>query len=258
MSVSKNILFLSLQKALPSELVLNLIEEYLHIKQQFLLRKWRPTELSSGRFGECVLRIIEYSDKSTFTPFGTQIKSETVIKSAENNISLDESIRLIIPRLVRVILDFRNKRDVAHVGGQVNPNEQDSLLVSHSSDWIMAEIVRRFHSVSISDASKIIKSILELKIPVINEFEGYIKILDTKLNSKEKTLLLLYYKQPESISDSQLCEWVQYKSLTNYKSKILKLLDKEALIHYTASRAFLTTKGSLYVENKIDIEKISI
>ena len=217
MSLTKNSLVLSLQKRLPSELVSNLLSEYFHIKQQFLLKRWRPTELDCARFSECALRIIENSDKGTYTPFGTQLSAEKIIKSAENNTTLDDSIRFLIPRLCRVVLDFRNKRDVAHVGGEVNPNEQDSLLVVHSADWIMAEIVRKFHSVSISEANKIVKSILELKIPIINDFDGFLKILNVKLDTREKTLLLLYYKQPESISESDLFSWSGYGNIANYK-----------------------------------------
>ena len=258
MSYSKKFLLSSLQANLPNELVEKLLNEYSHIKQQFLLKKWRPTELECGRFCECVLRIIEYCDRGHYTPFGVQAKSEQIIKNAENNVNLNDSIRFLIPRLVRVVLDFRNKRDIAHVGGEVSPNEQDSLLVVHSSDWIMAEIVRKFHSVTISEASKIVKSILELKIPIINEFDGFLKILNTKLDARQKTLVLIYYKQPDSVSDSDLFKWSGYGQFGNYKLRILKVLNEESFIHYANNKCFLTNKGIIYVENHITIEEILI
>jgi hypothetical protein len=256
MSLNKKILIASLQKNLPNEVVENLVSEYIHIKQQFLLRKWRPTELNCGRFGECVLRVIEHVTKSTYTPFGAKLESEKIIRDAANNGNLSETFQLLIPRLTRVILDFRNKRDVAHVGGEVDPNEQDSLLVVHSSDWIMAEIVRKFHNTNLTEAAKLVKSILEFRIPILNEFDGFVKILDINLDTTEKTLCLIYYKQPEKVSESDLFLWSGYGNIANYKSKILKKLDSQALIHYKDGKCELTSKGILFIEKNIDLNKV--
>jgi hypothetical protein len=48
--------------------------------------------------------------------------------------SAPDSIRLHIPRTFRVIYDIRNKRDAAHLGDGIDPNLQDSTLVSAASE----------------------------------------------------------------------------------------------------------------------------
>lgn len=252
MTLNKEDLINSLKKQLPSNLVEELINEFIHIKQQYFLRKWRATELNSARFSECVLRILEFLDGKSVTPLETAIKSsEGVINSISNNISLDESVRLVIPRLVRVVLDFRNKRDVAHVGGEVNPNQSDSLLVIHSCNWILTELVRKYHSVSIDMASQIVKEINEISIPIINEFDGFVRVLDNKLDASQKTLCILYYKSPEKIQDKKLFEWVGYSNLPNFKSRILKKLHDDNLLHYMHGFCELTSKGILFAEKNI-------
>jgi hypothetical protein len=257
MSFSEIILLNSLKIHIPQDICLELIKEYKHVKSQFFLRKWRPAELSGGRFCECILRAIEYLDTGSFTPFGVSLKSsDAIIRSAENNVSLSDSIRFIIPRLVRVILDFRNKRDVAHTGGEVSPNQLDSILISHTSDWILAELVRKFHRIDLIEAKKLIDSMIEIKIPIIDDINGFPKILNTKLDATEKTLLLLYYKSPDTILDTDLFNWVTYSSIGNYRTRILNVLDEKALLHRSNLKSLITRKGVLFVEAKINIQEI--
>ena len=139
MSIIESKIINSLKVNLPEDVLIELVKEFKEIKLHFMLRKWRPTELNCGRFCECVLRLLQHLNGDPITPFGKIINSEIVINSIANNTGLDESIRLLIPRLVRVVLDFRNKRDIAHVSVEISPNEADSILVLSSSTWIFVE-----------------------------------------------------------------------------------------------------------------------
>src|SRR6266496_6781352 len=112
MSVSKDYLVSILSTHIPNDILNNIVNEYLHIKQQFFLRKFGPTELNGARFGEAVLRLLEFLNTGRYTAFGKKLESETIIRSVENNTSLKDTIRFFIPRQTRVVLDVRNKRDV--------------------------------------------------------------------------------------------------------------------------------------------------
>lgn len=136
MSVQISQLETALSTQFPQEVFTALLDEYQHIKQQFFLRKFQPAELNAARFSECVLRLIEFLDTGNYTPFGKQLNTQNIINRVSNNTGLPEGIRFFIPQLTRVLLDIRNKRNVAHVGGEVSPNYSDSLFVSHSTDWI--------------------------------------------------------------------------------------------------------------------------
>ena len=254
MSIGKDELVKALSANLPNEIVIIMLDEYEHIKQQFLLRKFQPSELNAGRFGECVMRILEYLNTGNYTPFGTQLRSEQIIRSIENNTVHTDTIRLLIPRLVRVILDVRNKRDVAHVGGEVNSNYSDARLVIICADWILTELVRHFYSCSMDKAQQIVTSINEIRIPIIAEVDGFVRIQDTTLDARKKVLVILYYKQPNKVNDVQLAEWINYNNISRFKNSILSKLDSEAMIHYKNGLCILLPKGSIFVEKNIPLD----
>jgi hypothetical protein len=256
MSIQRTQIELALSAKLPSEILAALLDEYQHIKQQFFLRRFQPTELNAARFSECVLRLIEFLDTGKYTPFGKQLNTQSITNRVSNNTSLPEGIRFFIPQITKVLLDVRNKRNVAHVGGEVNPNYSDSLLVSHSADWILVEIVRNYHTNSIDEARKIVESINETKIPVIVEVGSFVRVQNTKLKADQKTLLILYYKQPNKVSDTDLIKWIKYSNASRYRAEILKSLDDEALIHYENGFCTLLPKGIIYAEKNISPELI--
>jgi hypothetical protein len=256
MSIQRTKLEATLSSHFPTDILITLLDEYQHIKQQFFLRKFQPAELNAARFSECTIRLIEFLDTGKYTPFGKQLDTQKIINRVTNNINLPEGIRFFIPQLIRVLLDIRNKRNVAHVGGEVNPNYSDSLFVSHSTDWILIELIRNYHTNSIDEARKIVESIIETKIPVIAEIDGFIRVQNTKLKSDQKTLLILYYKQPDKLLDVDLMKWIRYTNTSRYRTDILKSLDDDALIHYENGYCEILPKGIVYVEKNISPELI--
>jgi hypothetical protein len=251
MSIAESTLIASLQTALPKDVLIELLKEYKQIKQHFYLAKFLPSELNGGRFAECVLRLLEHVETGNHTPFGTQLDTEKIINRIGNNTNFPNTVRFFLPRLCRVILDVRNKRDVAHVGGEVSPNYSDSLFVVHSADWILTEIVRHYHSCSIQQAADIVKTINEIKIPIVEEINGFVRVLDTSLNADKKVLVILYHKQSNTVSEQDLRTWIEYKNPTHFRDKILLPLHREALIHYEKGSCILTKKGILFVEKNI-------
>ncbi|MBH8575850.1 hypothetical protein I8752_23185 [Nostocaceae cyanobacterium CENA369] len=256
MSIQRSNIETALYSKLPKDILIVLLNEYQNIKQNFFLKKFRPTELNAARFSECILRLIEFLDTGSFTPFGKQLDTQKIINRVTSNTNLPESIRFFIPQLTRVLLDIRNKRNVAHVGGEVDPNYSDSLFVTHSADWILIELIRNYHTNSIDEARKIVASINETKIPLITEIDGFIRIQNTKLNSEEKTLVILYYKQPDKIIDSDLTKWIKYTNISRYRTQILKALDDKALIHYENRFCVILPKGIVWIEKNINLELI--
>lgn len=256
MSIQRLTIEKALSLKLPQDVVISLLDQYQHIKQQFFLRKFQPSELNAARFGECVLRLIQFLDTGSYTPLGKQLKTENIINRAKNNTNLPDGIRFLIPQLTRVLLDVRNKRNVAHVGGEVDPNYSDSLFVSHSVDWILIELIRNYHVNSIDEARKIVESINETKIPVIAEVDGFVRVQNTSLSAELKTLLILYYKQPNKVSDSNLAKWIKYKNISRYRKELLQSLDDKAQIHYENGFCTLLPKGIAFVEKNISTDLI--
>lgn len=242
----------------PQILVDHLLTEYIHLKGQFALQRWQPSELNGGRFGECVIRILEYLNTGNFTKFGVQANREKSLGSVENNTALPDSMRLFMPKLVRVMIDVRNRRNVAHVGGEVSPNAADSQLVCECADWIMVEIIRHYHACTIDEAKSIVKSINEISIPIVTQLDdGFVRIQNTNLSAADKVLVILYYKQPDKVEAKNLARWVRYTNISRFRAQILKDLDSEAMLHYDVSdHCQILPKGSRYVEKNIPLDLI--
>ena len=257
MSVSRKKLVAALSPPLHKEIVTNMLDSYLQIKQQFFLRKFRPSELDGGRFAECVLRLVEQADTETFTAFGQDLKSENIINRVGNNTSLHDSLRFFIPRQARILLDVRNRRDVAHVGGDVSPNYSDSVFICHIADWVLTEIVRIYYNCPIDDARKIVTNINEVKVPIVADVNGFLRVQNVDLDASQKALVILYHKDPEPIRDIDLATWLRYKNQHRWKTEILAKLDAETLIHYDGCHCQLLPKGKLHVERNISLELLS-
>ena len=254
MGVAKNQVITALSPPLPNDIVSHILDNYQEIKQQFAFRRFQPSELNGGRFAESVLRYIQHLDNPPYTPFGKQLDSERIVRRVENNTALHESIRLFIPRLARILLDVRNRRNVAHVGGDVNPNLSDSLFVSHTADWILTEILRIHYNCSINEARKIAESLNEFSIPIIADVNGFPRVQNTSLKLSEKILAILYYKNPTAISDQDLAKWTKYANVSRFKKEILSDLDSQALIHYENGLCTLLPKGVIHTEKNIPLE----
>lgn len=255
MGIAKNQIAAALSPPLPSEIVTHLLDEYQEIKQQMAFHKFRPSELNGGRFAECVLRLVQHLSNPPYTPFGTSLgQTNAIITQVEQNTNLHESMRFFIPRLVRILLDVRNRRDVAHVGGDVSPNLSDSLFISHSADWILTEIVRIYYSCSIESAKKIVESINEVVVPIIADVDGFVRVQNTTLDFKGKALAILYYKSPAKVKDDALVKWTKYSNPSKFKKEILTKLDAEALIHYEGGFCTLLPKGIAFTEKYIPMD----
>lgn len=255
MGIAKSQVIAALSPSLPNEIVTHLLDEYQDIKQHLAFRKFRPSELNGGRFAECVLRLVQHLDNPPYTPFGTSLgNSDNIIRHVESNTSLHESIRLFIPRLTRILLDVRNRRDVAHVGGDVSPNYSDSVFISHSADWILTEIIRIYYSCSVDSARKIADSINEVCVPIIADVDGFVRVQNTSLDFRGKTLAILYYKNTAKVRDTALFKWTRYSNPSIFKRDILSKLDAEALIHYEDGFCTLLPKGIIYTESYIPMD----
>jgi hypothetical protein len=256
MSVTRSEIEAALCQSLPTEVVSALLDEYVSIKKQFFLKNFRPSELNAARFSECVLRLIEFLIMGSYTPFGTKLGSDKIINKAKDATQLPEGIRFYTLSLVRVLLDIRNRRNVAHTGGEVDPNYSDSLFVSHAADWIMTELVRNYHTVDIDEAREIVESINKSPIPVVVETDEFVRVQNAKLSLEKTLLLILYHKYPKSVFFYDLYTWTKHMPKSNSTSvrDCLDKLNEKSLVHPVGSSFVLLPSGIKYVEKNIPLE----
>src|SRR5438128_1178016 len=134
-----------------------MVDAYVEAKRRYHLGDHRPNAVEGGRFSEAVFRLLQHATTGSFTPLGKTLPTiDKLLEKLANLPTADapESVRIHIPRTLRLIYDIRNKRDTAHLGDGIDPNVQDATLVIGNMDWVMAELVRLHHGVSANEAQR--------------------------------------------------------------------------------------------------------
>ena len=216
--------------AAPSEALLNipgnlrdhLLAEFRKLSKNYHESRWEPSELNGGRLSEIVYSILlghlsgEWPDAPS--------KPDNMVDACrrlERFSASPRSLRIQIPRLLIALYEIRNNRNVGHVGGDVDPSHMDATVVFAMSRWIIAELVRVFHSVSTEQAVTIVDSLTERVIPIIWKVDGLNKVLNVGLSASDRMMLLLYATEGTSTS-RLLAASLEYQNLTQFRAKVLK------------------------------------
>lgn len=254
-----NIIKQQLSASIDTVLVDRLLESYVELKQNYYLGKHKPSELDGGHFVEVVIRILQYITNTdhSFTPLGKRldnINNEVARFVQLPTADFHDSIRLHIPRALQAIYGIRSRRGVAHIGGDVSPNLSDSTFVIITCDWIMTEFIRLFYTSSLEEAQKLVDSIAERKVPIIQDFSGYLKVLNPKLSVPNKILVLLYYRGEDGASTKELRQWIKTKWTSHIPTTLKSLEHEKGYIYRDNSQCFITRTGIRFVEKNIPLQ----
>jgi len=241
---------LVLRDNIPLVLMEKIIDVYTKIKSNFWLGKNEECMEKVGKFVEITIRILEYITSGSYTPFENDLKVSGTLKKFENLPKQDfpESIRIIIPRVLYSLYTFRSKRGGAHIK-EVNPNHIDATYIISACDWIIAEFIRLYHTNEEKEIEKIINSIVDRKVPILEEFGEDFKILEPSLSVSDKILIILYKKHPNSVLTDELKKWIKTKTPTHINTA-LKRLDDNGYIYRKNKENTITRKGIAYIEDK--------
>jgi hypothetical protein len=250
MSIDK--IKLALNNSFPPKLVEELTDSYKEQKRNFFLGNHRPTEVEGGRFSEAAFRLLEHHTTGTITPIGTQLNTDGLINQLKNlpgNL-YNDSVRLHIPRTLRVVYDIRNKRDAAHLADGIDPNLQDASFVFGALDWVLAEFVRISGSLSPDAAFALVKAITIHAIPAIEDFDGFLKTLKPSLGPTDRVLLLLYHRGNFGASIDELSKWLKPSQRKNLKRTLIQMENEKDFIVSLNGIKKITRLGVLEVQNK--------
>lgn len=188
---------------------------------------------------------------STVTALSKTLPSvDKLLTTLENAPGQPDSVRLHIPRTLKLIYDIRNKRDAAHLADGIDANLQDATLVIANMDWVVAELVRLHHGVSANDAQRIIEDLVTREVPAVQEIDGQPVIL-SDLKPREQALLMLYRAGAQGMSLNELASALRIERKDHLKSRLSKLdQDRAVLAHPTTGRYYVTSKGSREVETR--------
>lgn len=235
-----------------AKLVDALIEAYIETKRNFYLGGLRLSEVEGGRFCEAAFRMLQEKTTGAYTPIGRTLDVERLRDQLSKLPvgSHPDSIRLHIPRALRVVYDIRNTRDAAHLADNIDPNIQDSTLVVTTLDWVLAEFVRLYHTVTANEAQSIVGSLVTRRAPVVQDFAGFLKVLNTDLLAGDHILVLLYQRGTDGASYTELETWSKPTMRANLKATLNRLVDDRAFVHFSGARYYITESGMQEVERR--------
>ena len=245
---------------IPTSLRTELLAEFDKMVSNYRQRRWEPSALNGAKFCEVTYTIIKGYDGGQYPSSAS--KPSNFIDACRrleqaNPQTTPHSFRILIPRLLPSLYDIRSNRGVGHVGGDVDPNRMDSTLVVQAASWILAELVRVYHSVTTDEAQVAVDRLVERVVPVIWELpDGRIRVLDRSLSMRERMLVVLYYRYPDALHETDLVKAVEHSNASVFRRDILRPAHKKALVDYdeTARVIHLSLLGVREVEEQIDLQ----
>ncbi len=249
----QNAIRASLVGAYDATLVDELLAAYEEAKQNYHLGGLRLSAVEGGRFAEAAFRMLQQETTGKFTVLGKTLpRTDKLIEDMEKLASAahPDSVRIHIPRALRVVYDIRNKRDAAHLGDGIDPNLQDATLVISTLDWILAEFVRLHHNVGANVAQKLVEELVTRVAPVVQDFDGHLKLLNPRLGATDQALVLLYQRGAAGAEFEELEQWVNPKSRKNLRRTLHAIVHTKAFAHQAADRYTITRTGQLNVEKR--------
>jgi len=243
----------------PQELVDELIRNYLEVKEKLYTREFRNAAFYGGRFAEVMLRVIQFLSQGNYTPLGTPLPTfhNTVVRF--NNLprgTHHDSIRLYIPKALDVLYDIRNNRNVGHVGGDIDENYADANLSLTLCSWVLVEIIRLYYIGDINQAQELVNKLIQIRIPLIQDFDGYLRILTPELPLRNKIMAIAFYKGEEGISLQDLNRFLSHNHTPANIGRSINRLVQLALLHLDEHRNLylITDAGIAWTEENVPFE----
>jgi len=214
------------------------MSEYQSILNNYMERRWSPSELSGGKFCEIVYTILEGFGAGNYPSKPTKPNNFLdACRGLEKRNNVPRSFQILIPRVLPALYEVRNNRGVGHVGGDVDPNHMDATLVLAMCNWVMAELVRVFHGLDVQDAQRVVDSLVERRSPIIWDDGDVKRVLNTNLSVREQTLILVASVNGR-VSTADIFRWLDYENKA-YFNKTLKALHKERLVNLSDDQRFV-------------------
>lgn len=238
--------------SLDPPLVAELLDAHQEVKRNFYLGGLRLSAVEGGRFCEAAFRLLEQITSVSFTPLGNHLDTERLINRLRGLPagSQPDSVRLHIPRALRLVYDIRNSRDAAHLADGIDPNLQDATLVVGTVDWVLAEFIRLYHNVPADEAHRLVEDIVARSSPIIQDFGGALRVLNPDLGPSDHCLVLLYHRGSTGATFDEVKSWVKPRMRPNLRRTLRRLDEDKDLVHFDGARYQITRRGETEVEER--------
>lgn len=198
---------------------------------EFQVGAWEAAIQKGGQFVEAALKAIHVAAALGPPPAGRNFKVDVVINKLGSipGGSVDDSLRLTIPRACRFVYDIASNRGARHDPQEIDPNEMDARVVVSVSSWVLAEALRfsQKGSVDPAEAARLVDGLTQRKYPLIEEIDGRVYFHLKGASARDIALLTLWHRHPERVTREHLIASIvrhRFKS-TNAKMALSRILD---------------------------------
>jgi len=240
----------------PKQFRTRLLKYYRSLKSAYIEGQFDACGLRVGKLCETILRFLQHHLTGTHVPFGQKIprfQSECIhLEKLPITVGV-ESLRVIIPRALNFLYTMRNKRDVGHIGGDLDANEIDAATCVRLADWCVCELLRVTYALPLEDAQTLLDSIAERNIPLVWEVMGRKRILTAGLDYKSQVLLLLYCEPGVCVAIEDLFDWTEHSNKSNFRIAVIEPLHKQRLVEHDKESdvVIISPKGMKKVEEEL-------
>jgi len=234
-----------LTQHIDTKIVNEIFKHHNALKMALYLQDWEKCLLRGGKFGEAVMKAIYFIRTGKVTQ---QVQVEAEINEVSKRSDLPESIRLLIPRAIRILYDQRSKRGGAH--GSFDPNAMDCSMIVPIADWIVGELVRLYCTAAPDRAMKFVIGITAKSIPYVERIGGDYVVLLKGASARQEIAYILYMRYPGRSSNSKLIKWIPNHSSSNIRLSLANMR-KAKLVHFNSDGYVLTALGIKAVEQEM-------
>jgi len=235
----------------------HIVSSYLELKTHLSESRHDAAGLSAGKLCEAGIRLLQERAFGQHTPFGKKIANFADecrrIVSSSTSTTITDSEKVVLPRALVFLYTMRNTRGIGHIGGDVDPNAIDAALIGRTADWIVCELIRIHHHLSLEEAQDIVDALAIRQLPDVWEVAGKRRVLRDGLIAKDQALLLLYSAQEGTVLTEDLVAWIEYSNTGVFKSKVLSKLHSDRFVEWDreVDSVTLSPKGAKYVEETL-------
>jgi len=242
--------------AVDATLRTRLASAYIDVKKNSLEGRFTATGVAAGHFCEIALRVLQDKVHGNHTPLSSNIgnfadECRRLVTAQNSNVT--DSEKKVLPRALVFLYTMRNNRGIGHVGGDVDANAIDMSLIVKCSDWIISEMIRVYHSLSLEEAQDLVDGLAIRALPDVWEVAGKKRVLRGGLKARSQALLLLYSCESSSVLVEDLSSWIEYSSTGMFKTRVLQGLHKDRFIEWDMDDDFvvISPKGAKWVEENL-------
>src|SRR5439155_2259384 len=191
----------------PKKHIVAALNHFSEMTSKFQAGEWEQCIAKGGKFVEATLKAL-WTHAGQTVPSGKHFKADTIITGLPNLPagSVDDTVRLTIPRACRFVYDIASNRGGRHDPDEVNPNEMDASAVVPTCSWILAEMIRFAQKgvVDMTQAQEIVASLSARRYPLIEEVDGRVYFHHKNKSALDVALMALAYQHPKTMSQVDL------------------------------------------------------